>query len=360
MKDLEKFSRPLALLIALCGAIAIGSCKDEKTAGITPASSTPGGTEAVAAGTEFDRPLKADGDLKLQIITNGISPFWDAMQKGLEAESAVLKVNATRQSPKEPDNNAQKQVFDNAMAANVNGIAVSTIQADAFAPVIDDAIKKGVPVITFDSDSEKSKRLAYIGTNNYEAGKAAGQEAVKLFPNGGNVVAFVGNMSAQNARDRFNGFVEGVKGHKIEVLNGQPYEDDKDVGRARHNVGDAITKFGDKINGFLGLYSYNGPAIVDEVVKSGLLKSPQQQACDRLSELCGGGSAADTCDSKLEGALKKLADAAAVAHALECIDHAQTCPAAAGCLVGGIGPAVVGEFWKGMSEAAKAMPPLKP
>ena len=51
---------------------------------------------------------------------------------------------------------------------------MTPIDGEAFAPVIDAAVDKGVPVICFDSDSAKSKRLVYLGTNNYEAGKSAG------------------------------------------------------------------------------------------------------------------------------------------------------------------------------------------
>src|SRR5262249_36941631 len=135
---------------------------------------------------------------------------------------------------------------------------------------IDDAIDKGIPVITFDSDSEKSKRLVYLGTNNYEAGKHAGEEAVKLLPNGGKFVTFVGNMSAQNARDRYQGFLDAVKGHNIEPLQ-EPFQDKADkTGAAYRNVADSITKYGDKINLFLGLWAYNGPAIVDEVKKANI------------------------------------------------------------------------------------------
>ncbi|HEV2471898.1 MAG TPA: substrate-binding domain-containing protein, partial [Chthonomonadales bacterium] len=43
------------------------------------------------------------------------------------------------------------------------------------------------------------------------------------------------------------------------------------VGKAHSNTADAITKYRDKLNGLVGLYSYNGPAIVDEVKKAGLL-----------------------------------------------------------------------------------------
>ena len=217
-----------------------------------------------------DKAPAAAGQVRIKIVTNGISPFWDAMGKGMDAMKDELKCDAAWQGPQPADHNAQKRLFEDAVAAGVDGIAVSPIQADAFAPVIDAAIAKGVPVITFDSDSATSKRAMYIGTNNYEAGKKAGEEARKLFPNGGNLVAFVGNMSAQNARDRYNGFVDAVKGAKINMLQA-PYEDDKDaVGKARRNVADAITKYGDRLSGLVGLYSYNGPAIVDEVERAGI------------------------------------------------------------------------------------------
>lgn len=266
MHLIPRLQRLTFILVVLLGVMLLTSCKDQST----PSAPTNASTSAPPAkAASFDRPLKPEGKLKIQLITNGISPFWDAMGKGVDEMMAELGCDARWQAPDRPDNNAQKLVFENALAANVDGIAVSPIQADAFAPVIDAAIDKGVPVITFDSDSEKSKRLAYIGTNNFEAGKRAGEAAIKLFPRGGKLVAFVGNMSAQNARDRYQGFLTAVKGYNIEMLQA-PFEDDKDIGRARRNVADAITKYGTKINGFLGLYSYNGPAIVDEVLKAGL------------------------------------------------------------------------------------------
>jgi ribose transport system substrate-binding protein len=257
---------------AVLACLALASCKGEEgsggASGAGPAgkspTSVPGGSTAA-----FDKPLKADGPISVQIITNGISPFWDSMGKGMDAMKAEIGCDAKWSGPNPPDNSTQKQYFENALAANVDGLAVSPIEADAFASVIDSAIDKGVPVITFDSDSPNSKRLAYIGTNNREAGKRAGEAAVKLFPNGGKLVAFVGNMSAQNARDRFEGFKEAVAGKNIEFLQ-DPFEDNKDAGRARQNVAEAITKHGEKINGFVGLYSYNGPAIVDEVLKSNI------------------------------------------------------------------------------------------
>ena len=232
--------------------------------------SADGGTPPAPAPKTADTSSPAAGAGTYKIITNGISPFWDSMGKGLEAAKAEIKVNGDWQGPNPAAHNEQVKLFRDAMAAKLDGIAVSAIEADALASTIDEAVGKGIPVITFDSDSPKSKRLAYIGTNNFEAGKTAGKETIKLFPNGGKLIAFVGNMSAQNARDRYNGFKDALKGSGVEFI-AEPFEDNKDKGKARKNVEDALTRYqGQGLTGLVGLYSYNGPAIVSAVESQGL------------------------------------------------------------------------------------------
>ncbi len=264
----------LAGLTALSGMLLLTGCDPKKgsesatkptdapavTTGEKPADSTP---------KESGKPAEIAGAPKYKVVTNGISPFWTAMSKGLYQGDIDLKVNGDWQAPDPDTNAAQVKVIQDTLAAKSDGIAVSVIEADALVSTINDAIKQGVPVITFDSDSEKSKRLCYLGTNNFEAGRAAGLAALKLYPNGGKLVAFVGNMSAQNARDRFNGFKEALKGTKLEFIR-EPYEDNKDTSIARKNVEDAITKYGTQVTGLVGLYSYNGPAIIHAVQAAGV------------------------------------------------------------------------------------------
>ncbi|HLJ57711.1 MAG TPA: sugar-binding protein [Chthonomonadaceae bacterium] len=255
-------------IAAIVAAAALAGCDPNKN---QPAANGQPGTSGPATSAGQQPPTAPPaGAGTYKVITNGISPFWDSMGKGLDAAKGQLKCNADWQAPNPADNNEQVKLFKTAVAAKVDGIAVSVIEAKAMAPVIDDAIQQGIPVITFDSDSPDSKRYAYIGTNNYEAGKIAGQETVKLFPNGGKLVAFVGNMGAQNAQERYNGMKDAVKGHNIEFLQ-EPFEDNKDKGKARKNVEDAITRYQAKgLTGLVGLYSYNGPTIVSAVQAQGL------------------------------------------------------------------------------------------
>lgn len=261
----------------VCLTTTLFGCDPKKDATTTPDTGT-GAAKTTAAmpvtltpavqSTAFDVPRKASGAIQIKVITNGRDPFWDTMGKGLDAGLKEAGATGSWLPPDKTDNVGQKNTFDQQVAAGADGIAVSPIDAEAFGSVIDSAVDKGIPVVTFDSDAPNSKRLVYIGTNNYQAGVEAGGAAIKLFPNGGSLVAFVGNMTADNAKQRYQGFVDTIKGHNITMLQ-EPFEDKKDqAGKAHTNVVDAMTKYGDKINGFVGLYAYNGPAIVDEVTKA--------------------------------------------------------------------------------------------
>ncbi len=241
---------PLVGLL-FAGSLLLASCsRGSDQQAVAPTGNTP--PASTAAGPK----------VKIKIVTNGISPFWDPMAVGMERAARQYNCDASWSGPQNAQIPEQKRMIEDAISSKVDGLAVSAIDAAALTPTIDQAVAANIVTITFDSDAPKSKRSIYIGTNNFNAGKAAGEEAKKLFPAGGMIIAFVGNRSAENARDRENGFKAAIKGTKIEVVDVR--EDNKDPSRARKNVEDAIQSRKD-INGFLGLYSYNGPAIVDAV-----------------------------------------------------------------------------------------------
>jgi ribose transport system substrate-binding protein len=262
---------PLVLVTASCSTEppnAGGNGPAPTAAGNGPGPTKPGATSAGAGNELFAAPRKAEGTVNVQIVTNGISPFWDPMAVGMNKAKAEVGCDAAWSGPRDSTVVEQKRMVEDALAKGVDGLALSCIEAEASIPIIDAVIEKKIPCITFDSDSPKSKWLVYIGTNNFNAGKAAGEAAVKLFPKGGKFVGFVGNISAQNARERRDGFVEATKGHGIELI--EVIDDNKDPARARENVQSAITKYGDKIQGLLGLFSYNGPSIVQAVSNANL------------------------------------------------------------------------------------------
>jgi ribose transport system substrate-binding protein len=159
----------------------------------------------------------------------------------------------------------QKKIIEDLVSQGYHGFAISLISPNDETRDLDKATEK-LNVITHDSDGPQSKRLAYIGTNNYEAGKMLGAELKKVLPNGGKVAAFVGTLAADNAAQRLKGIKDAVAGSAIEVALTK--EDNKDMTKARTNVEDVINA-NPEIVGFVGLWSYNTPSIVAAVKASG-------------------------------------------------------------------------------------------
>jgi ribose transport system substrate-binding protein len=131
-----------------------------------------------------------------------------------------------------------------------------------------DRIGKQVALFTTDSDAPKSSRVAYIGSSNTDAGKQAGEIALKALPNGGKCMGFVGLPGADNARERIDGFKDAIKGSKVELVDVRA--DDIDFARSKRNVEDTLTAH-PEINCMVGYYSYNTPDIYQVLKQAGKL-----------------------------------------------------------------------------------------
>ncbi len=205
--------------------------------------------------------------VRIVLITNGTSPFWDPMEVGMRKAAEELGCEAISRRPTTDSPAVQRQIIEEYQAQKVDGIGISVIESDTIGPVIDELMNSGIQVITFDSDAASSKRIAYIGTNNFEAGKAAGEAAKQLLPEGGKVYGFVGNQNAPNARERIAGFKEAVKGTNIVLVD--VFDDNKDPAKARANVENVLQAHKD-VKMLLGLFSYNGPQIAAAVKEAGV------------------------------------------------------------------------------------------
>ena len=144
-----------------------------------------------------------------------------------------------------------------------------------------DRIGKQVALFTTDSDAPKSSRVAYIGSSNVDAGKQAGEIALKALPNGGKCMGFVGLPGADNARERIEGFKDTIKGSKIELVDVRA--DDIDKTRSKRNVEDTLTAH-PEINCMVGYYSYNTPDIYTALKDAGKLGQDHSHRLRRGSD----------------------------------------------------------------------------
>jgi ribose transport system substrate-binding protein len=208
--------------------------------------------------------------LKLAFVTNNTSEFWKIAANGVHKYEAEGKVQVDIKMPPNGRTEEQNQILENLVSQGYDAIAVSVIAPKDQVAVLNRVAEK-TRLITFDSDATASKRLLYVGTINYEAGKTLGERIVKLLPKGGKMAVFVGFFSADNAAQRLKGVVDAVSPHGIEVVERR--EDQTDRAKARSNVEDILNARTD-VQLVCGLWSYNGPAIasaLEGTAKKGLV-----------------------------------------------------------------------------------------
>ena len=200
-------------------------------------------------------------------ITNAASDFWKIARKGTEkADTELADVTVAFEMTNTGAVEEQNGHIRNALETGADAIAISVIDPTAQKKVINDAAKSGVLVITQDSDAPDSDRSLYLGADNRAAGRQAGELIKKALPQGGKIMVFVGKREVQNAKDRFEGLKESLRGSKVEVID--LMTDDADEGRARQNAYESLKKYPD-IAGMVGLWSYNGPAILQAIKPEG-------------------------------------------------------------------------------------------
>ncbi|QTA84392.1 substrate-binding domain-containing protein [Desulfonema magnum] len=110
-------------------------------------------------------------------------PFWKVEFKGARAAANETGATLTILAPETPNDIAQEaELLNSAIRTRPAGIAVTIPDADKFSDALKSARNKGIPVIAFnvrpdDNDRVKNPYLAYIGMEEYLAGKVAGQHA---------------------------------------------------------------------------------------------------------------------------------------------------------------------------------------
>lgn len=212
-------------------------------------------------------------------VTNGIDPFWDVAAAGAKAGAKEFNVPVEVVTPQGLDD--QKRKVEGLMARGIEGIAISPIDAANQAGFLDELAKK-THLITHDSDAPSSKRLCFIGMDNYKAGRAAGKLVKEAIPEGGKIMIFVGRLEQLNAQQRRQGVIDEVLDRPIQTLDTLKYDpnqgeikgskytvvgtrtDGFDYAKAKANAEDAMSSTPDLVC-MVGLFAYNTPMCLEAV-----------------------------------------------------------------------------------------------
>jgi ribose transport system substrate-binding protein len=227
----------------------------------------------------------ASKNLRLAFVTNNASDFWTIARRGTEkADTELDDVTVEFKIPSDGTAAEQKRLLDDLLSKGVEGIAVSPVDPENQMQMINDAAKR-VLVVTQDSDAPKSDRAFYVGTDNVAAGRQAGGLIKEALPQGGKIMVFVGKLDARNAQERLQGIREALQGSGVNIVDVRT--DDTDRVRAKSNVSDTLVRYPDVI-ALVGLWGYNGPAILNAVKEANKIGQVKIIAFDEEDETLAG------------------------------------------------------------------------
>ena len=149
--------------------------------------------------------------LRFMVIPKAIDlPVFNYAKVGAERQTKEYgNVDIIWSGPTSADQLKQKEILESAITQKVDGIAISTLNGDFLTETINKAIDAGIPVVTWDSDAPKSKRIAFYGVDDYAGGRILGEETVRRIGGKGKV-AIITSMGATNLQRRLDGMKEAL------------------------------------------------------------------------------------------------------------------------------------------------------
>lgn len=286
-----KTHRFFAFLILLLISIPIGFTAQAQDATEEPEAETnPFSPTELLEIADLLTEATADADpsqYKYAIVVNVLSPFWTAAAIGEQRAASEIGVPVVFMAPAQSgDIASQQSLLETLVTDGYSGVAFSAIDPSSVVDIVQNGMSQGVNFMLMDSDSPESGRPLFLALDNYQGGVIAGQAMVEaLGEDCGQVVGFVGFITAQNAIDRIAGIEAAFEGtdcflETVLVDNGDP-------SIALSNSETALTTY-PELAGMIGIYSYNGPASIQALNTSGRAGEVKLVAFDLAQETMQG------------------------------------------------------------------------
>jgi len=189
------------------------------------------------------RAAPAADMLRFAVVPKAMNnPYFDLARDGCAKRAKELgNIECIYRGPVEHEPASQVQIIQDLITQGVDGMAISVPDADVAINVIKQARDAGIAVITFDADSPKSARQAYIGTDNVEMGRELGRQLIQRQPKSGTYITQSGGPAAENLNERLRGLNEVLTTAGWKIAPGSPSYCNDDAALANQQLTDQMT-----------------------------------------------------------------------------------------------------------------------
>lgn len=167
------------------------------------------------------------------------SPFFLDMKRGADEAARELGIELVSQAPeREVDVEKQVQIVENLLQTGISALCLTPSGSKELVPVVGKANRAGIPVLIVDTrldeatvQADRASYVTFIGSDNYEGGKLAGQHLAKLFSQPAQVAILEGIPGHETHDSRIRGFRDGIAGSPhLKIVASQPANAERDQG----------------------------------------------------------------------------------------------------------------------------------
>lgn len=206
------------------------------------------------------KPYHDPNERYVLVATNINLPYWQEAAAGLTDIGKNTGVKVDLVGPTTFSPSEELAAFQQTVAQHPAGIMVSVADPKLFKDPIDNAILQGIPVICIDADAPESRRVLFIGTDNFRAGQDSGNRMATLLGGQGRVV-IVTLIGQRNSEERVRGVTDALKKYPgVQVI--QTIDDKGDARVAEDAIAALLTKK-EKIDGIICLEASGGEGAAD-------------------------------------------------------------------------------------------------
>jgi ribose transport system substrate-binding protein len=194
------------------------------------------------------------------VAFNTSLPYWQEAEAGFNDAVKQMGVKGEITGPAAFSPNEELTAFQQAVSQKPAGILLAASTPELFREPINAAIEQGIPVICVDADSPESKRILFVGTDNFRGGQESGKRMGELLKGKGNVVVLT-VLGQFNLGERLRGVEEAMK--KSPGIKITKTIDDKGDPRNAYDAISALVSGKDKPDGIIGLEASAGAGAAD-------------------------------------------------------------------------------------------------
>ncbi len=224
--------------------------------------------------------------------------FWQTIHAGAIKAGEEFDFEVLWNAPQlEIDASRQISIVENLIARQVSGIVLAPVDEEALVAVVERAADNGIPVAIFDSSIKTDKIVTFVATDNYQAGRMAGERMGRILGGQGQV-GIIGFMpGSASTMKREQGFLDEVK---------ENYPGIEVVGDVRFNMADRAKAMAEAENLMTAYPNLAGLFADNESSVDGTVRAVKQRGAAGKVRIVGFDASAELVEEMKGGAIDSI------------------------------------------------------